>query len=72
MVATIADISIIPFWKSPSLRCGDLFWQPAGARSTLRSPAIVQHRRPALSWATPTEFSVSTRALIGNHSEEDL
>src|SRR5262249_56905256 len=71
MVAMIAAISIIPFRKSPSLRCGDLFWQLAGARSILRSTAIVQHRRPALSWATPTEFSASTCALIRNHSEEE-
>src|SRR5262245_38413733 len=49
MAATIADMSIIPSWKSHSLRCGDLFWQPAGVLSTLRSLAIVQHRRRAVS-----------------------
>jgi hypothetical protein len=45
---------------------------PAGARSIWRSMAIVQHRRPAVSWATPTESSASTCTLIGNHSKEEL
>jgi hypothetical protein len=49
MAVTIVDISIIPFWKSHSLRCGESFWKPAGARSILRSTAIVQHHRPAVS-----------------------
>jgi hypothetical protein len=34
--------------------------QPAGAPSILRSPAIIQHRRRAVCWATPTESSAST------------
>src|SRR5262249_37788497 len=33
-----------------------------------RAMAIVQHRRPAVDWVTPTELSASTCALIGNHA----
>jgi hypothetical protein len=49
-----------------------LFWRPAAARSILRSPAIVQHRRPAVKWATPTYSSASTCALIGITPKEEL
>jgi NADH:flavin oxidoreductase / NADH oxidase family len=50
-----------PFLEEPTLRCGNLFWQPVGARNTLPSLAIVQRRRPAVSRATPPNLVLDMR-----------
>jgi competence protein ComEC len=42
--SSFAETSITRFWKSRSLRSGDLFWPPAGARSISRLLLTVEHQ----------------------------